>query len=108
AQDPRRCKQAAMTQPRRSGASPATVAARLGAAGRTLRHAANDLAMVARLTRDFPRHLHRPLSARDVRTAVEQRLRTRELRFLTLVECSIYGHPASPYLALLRLAGCEL
>lgn len=39
---------------------------------------------------------------------VRARLQSRDQRFLEMVEACIYGNPASPYLPLLRAAGCEL
>lgn len=39
---------------------------------------------------------------------VRQQLAARQERFLTIAERSIYGNSSSPYLALLRHAGCEL
>ncbi len=44
----------------------------------------------------------------EVRQAVRARLERRAENFLALAERSIYGWPHSPYLALLRWAGCEL
>jgi hypothetical protein len=39
---------------------------------------------------------------------VRERLAQREERFLRLVERSVFGYPRSPYLALFKLARCEL
>jgi len=64
--------------------------------------------MYARLARTLPRYLR----ARDTLDVGRRRLAecfgNRERNFLELAERSIYGHPGSPYLPLLRRAGCEL
>jgi hypothetical protein len=39
---------------------------------------------------------------------VRERMENREERFLRIAERCIYGYPASPYLPLLEMAGCEL
>jgi hypothetical protein len=68
----------------------------------------NNLAMLARLTRDAPRSLRTPITAEQAAAVVKRRLATREARFLGLLERAVYGHPASPYRQLLLTAGCEL
>jgi hypothetical protein len=55
--------------------------------------------------RRFVRH---QLTLEEARRIVRERMERREENFLHTVERSIYGHPRSPYLALLKLAGCEL
>lgn len=55
--------------------------------------------------RDSLRH---PISVEDARAIIRQRLVDREANFLQMVERNIFGHPRSPYLSLLKLAGCEL
>ena len=67
-----------------------------------------DAAMAARLTRDLPRFVRHPLGQAEVMARLRERLATREQRLLDVVRRAIYGHPRSPYLALLRHAGCEL
>ena len=69
--------------------------------------AGHEAAMVARLTRDLPGWLGRPVSLEQARERVRQGVADRERRFLDLVERAIYGNPGSPYLRLLRYAGCE-
>jgi hypothetical protein len=54
------------------------------------------------------RFMRRPLTLNEAREIVRLRLEQRQERFLQLAERSIYGYPRSPYLALLKLAGCEL
>lgn len=55
--------------------------------------------------RRFARHT---LTLDEAKRIVCGRLERREENFLRTVERSVYGHPASPYLALLKMAGCEL
>jgi hypothetical protein len=52
--------------------------------------------------------LGRPKTLQECRAIIRQRLETRETRFIQYVSKFIYGYPKSPYLPLLRLAGCEL
>jgi hypothetical protein len=66
------------------------------------------MAAVLRLTRDLPGFLSSPLSRPTARERLLQRMATREARLLTMMERAIYAQPASPYLALLNNAGCEL
>jgi hypothetical protein len=48
-----------------------------------------------------------PVSPAEARAIVEARLRDRQGRFLRMLERAVYGNPRSPYLPLLRAAGCE-
>jgi hypothetical protein len=65
-----------------------------------------------RMFGQFPFALRRFLADRPSLHAAEAIVRDRMARrkdnFLRLVERSVYGVPRSPYLALLKLAGCEL
>ena len=70
-------------------------------------HCLNDLAMLARLTRDFPRFRRSPITVEQAVGIIQGQQETREERFLAMAEQAIYGHPPSPYLQLLRAAGCE-
>ncbi len=56
----------------------------------------------------LPGYLRRPLSVEQARAGLAERLAARDERFLEKVRLDIYGQPASPYLELLRHAGCEL
>jgi len=67
----------------------------------------HKLTRLARLTRDIRRFLHTPVSVEQAVEIVGRRLATRKERFLWMAEQAIYGHPRSPYLQLLRAAGCE-
>ncbi|MCC6419016.1 MAG: hypothetical protein IT429_12345 [Gemmataceae bacterium] len=60
-----------------------------------------------RLTRDLPRYLRAPLTTAAAREMVAAQMATRESRFLDHVDRAIFQYPRSPYLALLRHAGCE-
>lgn len=66
-----------------------------------------DAAILARLTRDLPAFLRAPLTYEQARGRAAERLANREGRFLATAERAIYQNPASPYLRLLRHAGCE-
>lgn len=74
---------------------------------RRARVAGGETAMVARLTRDLPGWLRDTRTPEDARARLRQRLLTREQRFPILVERAVYDNPRSPYLQLLRHAGCE-
>jgi hypothetical protein len=67
----------------------------------------NDLPVLARLTRDFPIFLRTPLAVDQAIALVQRQLKSREERFLQIAEQAIYAYPCSPYLQLLRAAGCE-
>src|SRR5262245_27986520 len=66
------------------------------------------LASFARFPRALRAFLARPLTIERARAIVADRFAHRDSNFLRIVERSIYNHPASPYLKLLRHAGCEL
>jgi hypothetical protein len=68
----------------------------------------DDLLMYTRFAAKLPSHLARRDTVEEGRHLLARRLDEREVNFLRLAERSIYGHPASPYLPLLRRAGCEL
>lgn len=66
-----------------------------------------EAGQLARLTRDLPAFLRRPIGATEAAARTRARLADREALFLASAERAIYGHPRSPYLRLLRHAGCE-
>ena len=66
-----------------------------------------DLAKLPRLTKAYLKFLRRPITAGQAVEIIQRRLATREERFIQIAKRAIYGHPASPYLPLLRAAGCE-
>jgi hypothetical protein len=68
----------------------------------------NYLKMFAHFPQAMRRFARHTLTLEEARRIVRERMERREENFLHVVERSIYGHPGSPYLALLKLAGCEL
>jgi hypothetical protein len=75
---------------------------------RQLRDLGEDALLLARVGRDLPGFLRRPIDFSTARAIVQQRLARREANFLALAEATIYRRPGSPYRPLLGLAGCEL
>ncbi len=55
--------------------------------------------------RGFLRH---PITLDEARAMIEQRMAEREANFLRLIERGIFAYPKSPYLPLMKLAGCEI
>jgi hypothetical protein len=68
----------------------------------------DEATILARLTRDLPAYLRTPMTYPEGVERVRDRLKNRERNFVSAVERAIYNHPRSPYLALLRNAGCKL
>jgi hypothetical protein len=64
-----------------------------------------------RMFAQFPfaarRFLREPLSYERATEIVRERMRTRTENFLRVVEQNVFNHSSSPYLALLKRAGCE-
>jgi hypothetical protein len=52
--------------------------------------------------------LQHPLTFDKAKQIVHERLEQREENFLRIVETSVYAHPRSPYMSLLKMAGCEM
>jgi hypothetical protein len=63
--------------------------------------------MYARFARKLPSYLSQTDTPERGRAVLAERLERRGENFLAFAERAIYGHPASPYLPLLREAGCE-
>lgn len=61
-----------------------------------------------RYARQLRSLLRRTMSLAEARETIERRLAQREANFLHIVEHDIYDRPSSPYLALMKLARCEL
>jgi hypothetical protein len=61
----------------------------------------------ARFAAQLPLYLRRPWTPEAARAELEARLRSRDSRFLEAARRLIFCHPGSPYLKLLRRAGCE-
>src|SRR4051812_19354727 len=70
-------------------------------------NALDDARMYARFVRDLPPYLGKRLTRDEALGLVSRRLREREAVFLRIVERGVYGSPRSPYLPMLKLAGCE-
>ncbi len=66
------------------------------------------LQMYGRFGLGLRRFLREPITLAAAIAAIRQRIAEREDNFLRVVERGIFNHPRSPYLPLLRLAGCEL
>ncbi len=61
----------------------------------------------ARFTAQLPFFLRRPIAVDVARQTLRTRLENRVSDFESFIETAIYRDPMSPYLALLRLVGCE-
>jgi len=68
----------------------------------------DDMKMYARLAWGLWGFLRQTITLEEARAIVRRRMAERESNFLRLVERGIFGNPGSPYLPLLKLAGCEL
>ncbi len=67
-----------------------------------------DLALYGRFVWGLPGFLRQRTTLEETRAVIRQSLERRDERFLHQAERSIFGHPASPYRALLRHAGYGL
>ena len=63
---------------------------------------------LARFAFGLRRFCAEPLTAEAARKAVLHRMSARDQALLELLARAVYANPRSPYLALLRAAGCEL
>jgi len=63
--------------------------------------------MYARFMRDLPGFLRKRVTLDDAHRHVAEMLANREEGFLRLMQRGVYTQPKSPYLFLLREAGCE-
>lgn len=66
------------------------------------------LLMYARFPFELRRFLQHSLTLDEAKAVIRERMEHREENFLQIAERSIYGYPRSPYLPLLKIAGCEL
>jgi hypothetical protein len=66
-----------------------------------------NLRSFIRYAQGLPGHFRSGMDAVEARTRIRQRMADREEGFLNVVERGVFGHPGSPYLPLLRAAGCE-
>lgn len=60
-----------------------------------------------RLAKALPEFLRDTITPTEAQESIRRLLEDREKRFLELVRTRIYARPTSPYLRLLRLAGCQ-
>src|SRR5689334_15673493 len=67
-----------------------------------------ELKMFSRFAWGLPGFLRHPITLAEARAMIERRLAERETNFLRLIERGIFAYPKSPYLPLLKLAGCEI
>jgi hypothetical protein len=81
---------------------------RAAAARDRIRARARYLRDLALLGFELPGFLRRPVSVPDAGRWLSAGLAEREQRFLERLERDIYASPSSPYVRLLRSAGCEL
>jgi hypothetical protein len=68
----------------------------------------DEIAMYWRLARRLRRYVGERDTVEQGLARLQERMERRESNFLTTAEHAIYGHPGSPFLPLLRQAGCEL
>lgn len=66
-----------------------------------------EIKMFSRFAWGLREFLRQPLSLDAARAMVEERLAEREANFLRLLERGIFAYRKSPYLPLLKFAGCE-
>jgi hypothetical protein len=68
---------------------------------------ASDVVMYARFGVGLRKFLREPITLEQSRNIVQRRLADREGNFLRVARRGIFGHAKSPYLGLLKDAGCE-
>jgi len=68
----------------------------------------DDIKMYGRFLWGLRSYFRQPISLKEARIIVQNRLAQRENNFLRLVERGIFGYSHSPYLPLLKNVGCEM
>lgn len=68
----------------------------------------DDLKTYARFAWGLQGYLRQSLTLDQAKEILQRRLADRETAFLRVVERAVYGYPRSPYLPLLKQAGCTL
>jgi hypothetical protein len=63
--------------------------------------------MYGRFAYHLPRFLRNTITLEDAHRTIKELLEERENNFLSLIKLGVFGYPASPYLPLLKMAGCE-
>src|SRR4030042_3387118 len=66
-----------------------------------------DLKMYGRFAWGLRGFLKHTLTLEEAKAIIKQRMADRETNFLRLIKKGIFNHPKSPYLPLLKLAGCD-
>ena len=66
-----------------------------------------DLRMYGRFAAGLPRFLRNTTTLEEAKAVLRGRLKERGENFLRVLEKGVFGYPKSPYLPLLRRAGCE-
>jgi hypothetical protein len=82
-------------------------AGRYGTLARQSRMRPAELAAYARYIAAIPALVRERVTVDEAHRVVREQLASREERFLAQLERAVYGNPRSPYLPLLRRAGCE-
>jgi len=67
----------------------------------------NDLLTGINFFKKIPSFLHHPVTLEEARRTIRRRLENRPTDFCALARTAIYDNPRSPYLRLLRNAGCR-
>jgi hypothetical protein len=67
----------------------------------------NDMKMYLRFALGLRRYARTKISLEQARQTIQRRLDAREDSFLRLIRRGVFQHPQSPYLPLLKWAGCE-
>ena len=68
----------------------------------------SDLKMYGRFAWGLGSFLRHPITLAEARATIVRRLNEREDHFLRLIERGIFGYRRSPYLPLMKFAGCEM
>ncbi|HEY4612343.1 MAG TPA: hypothetical protein VII11_05130 [Bacteroidota bacterium] len=66
-----------------------------------------DIRMYARFTAGLPAFLKKKITLEEAIATIRKRIEEREANFLRIAKKGIYGYPQSPYVPLLKMAGCE-
>ena len=67
----------------------------------------NQIGMYWRFARDLRGFLNQPITLEMSRKVIRQRLRQRQENLLAMIRKAVYENENSPYLKLLKIAGCE-
>jgi hypothetical protein len=74
---------------------------------RDLSQLGSDIMGMAKLIKAVPKFFRQPVTLERSKEEIKRDLDCREQRFVDTVRSQVYERPKSPYLHLLRLAGCE-